>query len=416
MEIMMSSIPAINDNSMFKSYDQRISIYIHFPFCQKRCSYCDFVTYAGKSDLIPGYIKAIKKEITEVAQGIVPGTQIHTIYFGGGTPSLLPEESIKEFLGLIFTKFPVTPDVEITMEINPGTVIPGYMEKLFQNRINRLSIGMQSANDSDLKSLGRIHNFAQFSETIKDIKDAGFGNFSFDLIYGIPGQSLESWRQSLERAVNLNPPHLSIYSLTIEENTPFWRLLEEGKISKPDDDQTADMYELTSEFLRKHGYHQYEISNWARKKEGGKLYSSIHNLQYWRNLPYLGFGPGSHGSAAGVRSANTSSIEDYIQRSGKNEDHNFPLSFASETWQSLSKKEKMEETMMLGLRLTGEGVSEIEFRERFGKSPTEVFGQQIDQLVSQGLLERIQDDRKTIRITSRGRLLGNRVFMEFVGG
>lgn len=413
---MMSSNPAINDNSMFISNEQRISIYIHFPFCQKRCAYCDFVTYAGKNHLISRYIKAIMEEITEVAKGMAPGTQVHTIYFGGGTPSLLPEDSINGLLDLIFTRFPVTTDVEITMEINPGTVIPGYMKKIFQNRINRLSIGMQSANNIELEQLGRIHNFAQFSETVEDIKDAGFGNFSFDLIYGIPGQSMACWRQSLESAVKFNPPHLSIYSLTIEENTPFWKLFEEGRISLPDDDQMADMYELATEFLGIHGYHQYEISNWAREKAGGNLYSSIHNLQYWRNLPYFGFGPGAHGSAAGMRSANTSSIEDYIRRSGKYEDHNFPLSFATETWQSISKKEKMEETMMLGLRLTGEGVSEVEFRERFGKSPTEVFGQQIDQLVSQGLLERIPDDRKTIRITSRGRLLGNRVFMEFIGG
>jgi oxygen-independent coproporphyrinogen-3 oxidase len=355
-------------------------------------------------------------EITEVAKGIAPGTQVHTIYFGGGTPSLLPENSIEELLGLIFSKFPITPDVETTMEINPGTVIPGYMENLLKNRINRLSIGMQSANNSELKVLGRIHNFAQFSETIEDIKDAEFRNFSFDLIYGIPGQSMESWRQSLEKAIALNPPHLSIYSLTIEENTPFWKLLEEGKISSPDDDQMADMYELASEFLLNHGFHQYEISNWAREKADGNLYSSIHNLQYWRNLPYFGFGLGAHGSVTGVRLANTSSIEDYIRRSKIYDDHNFPLSFATETWQSISKKEQMEETMMLGLRLTGEGVSEVEFKQRFGVTPTEVFGQQIEQLVSQGLLERISDDRKTIRITSKGRLLGNLVFMEFVGG
>jgi oxygen-independent coproporphyrinogen-3 oxidase len=412
----MSSNPAINDNSMLNSYDQRISIYLHFPFCQKRCAYCDFVTYAGKSHLISRFIEAIQKEITEVAKGIAPGTQVHTIYFGGGTPSLLPEDSIKELLGLIFSKFPITPDVEITMEINPGSVIPGYMENLFKNRINRLSIGMQSANDSELKELGRIHNFVQLSETIEDIKDAGFRNFSFDLIYGLPGQSMDSWRQSLEKAIALNPPHLSIYSLTIEENTPFWKLLEKGKITSPDDDQMADMYELASEFLLIHGYHQYEISNWAREKADGKLYSSIHNLQYWRNLPYLGFGPGAHGSAAGVRLANTKSIEEYIRSSGFFEDHDFPLSFATETWQRLSKKEQMEETMMLGLRLTGEGVSEVEFQQRFGVAPTEVFGKQIDQLDYQGLLERIPDDRKTIRITSRGRLLGNRVFMEFVGG
>jgi oxygen-independent coproporphyrinogen-3 oxidase len=411
----MSSNPAINDNSMFNSYDQRISIYIHFPFCLKRCAYCDFVTFAGKSYLISKYFKALMEEITEVAAGIGTGIQVHTIYLGGGTPSLLPEDSINLLLGLIFTKFPVTPDVEITMEINPGTVIPGYMENLFKNRINRLSIGMQSANDSELQRLGRIHNFAQFTETVEHMKDAGFGNFSFDLIYGIPEQSMASWSQSLERAVALNPPHLSIYSLTIEEKTPFWKLLEEGKISSPDDDQMADMYELASEFLQFNGYRQYEISNWAREKADGNLNSSTHNLQYWRNLPYLGFGPGAHGSAAGVRSANTSSIEDYIRQSGKYEDHNFPLSFATETRQCLSKKEQMEETMMLGLRLTREGVSEVEFHQRFGVAPTEIFGQQIDQLVSQGLLERILDDRKTIRITSRGRLLGNRVFMEFVG-
>ena len=395
--------------------EKKFSIYIHFPFCQQRCSYCDFVTFAKKNHLIPGYMEAVKIEMTALSRGIVPGSEVHTIYLGGGTPSLLPIEFLKEIKDCVFLQYPVSDDAEITMELNPGTVSPSYLEAIRNLKVNRLSIGMQSGDDFELELLGRIHNYAKFEETIEDVKRAGFSNISFDLIYGIPGQSLQSWSETLKKAIGLAPTHLSIYGLTIEEKTPFGLLLEQGRISPPDEDLMAEMYEQATELLKESGFEQYEISNWARMKEDGTLFSSCHNLQYWRNLPYLGFGPGAHGSFAGIRTANTTSIEDYLKYSESNDNHQFPFNFATKTWEVIGQKEQMQETMMLGLRLTREGVSEVAFNLRFGVEPYDAFREELDVLISQGLVERIHDSRKTIRITGKGRLLGNQVFMQFVG-
>jgi len=396
-------------------FEQKSSIYIHFPFCQQRCSYCDFVTFAGKNHLIPDYSAAVKKEMKALSRKIEPGSEVHTIYFGGGTPSLLPIKILEEIKDCLFSQYPVSDDAEITMEINPGTVSPSYLEAIRNLKVNRLSIGMQSGDDSELELLGRIHNYSKFEETIDDVKHAGFSNISFDLIYGIPGQSHQSWKKTVEKAIGLAPTHLSIYGLTIEEETPFGKLLEQGKITHPDEDLMAEMYELATELLQKSGFEQYEISNWARMKEDGTLFSSFHNLQYWRNLPYLGFGPGAHGSYSGIRTANTTSVEDYLKYSETNDYHQFPLSFATKTWEVIGRKEQMQETMMLGLRLTREGVSEVAFNLRFGVEPYDAFREELDLLISQGLVERIHDSRKTVRISKKGRLLGNQVFMHFVG-
>jgi oxygen-independent coproporphyrinogen III oxidase len=399
-------------SSHFES--EPLSVYIHFPFCKHRCSYCDFVTVAGRDFLIPGYLNTLRREISDLAQMPVD-RNVHSIYLGGGTPSLLGVDTWGTILGDLFALFDVSENSEITLEMNPGTIDQNYLLMLRKLRVNRLSIGMQSAVDRELALLGRIHDFTQFCETVKNVKAAGFQNFNFDLIYGIPGQTLKSWGYSLQRALEFSPPHLSLYSLTIEEDTPFAKQLVDGAIQPPDDDLMADMYDLAMETLERAGYVQYEISNWATIGQDGSINSCRHNLQYWRNLPYLGFGPGAHGCISGKRIANTTSIEDYIQRSKNENKGSFPLSFATDSVQELDRDDEMNETMMLGLRLTEEGVSEQEFGNRFGTEPGLCFGKIIDTLVSQGLLERLTDSRRTIRLTRRGRLLGNQVFMQFVG-
>ncbi len=392
-----------------------VSIYVHIPFCERRCLYCDFVTEAGKSHLIPVYLAAIAREVEEVAQGFPASTNIHTIYLGGGTPSLLPAIGINAVLENIRRFFTVREDVEVTLEMNPGTVKPAYLEKLRNIGVNRLSIGMQSAIDKELRTLGRIHSFAQFLDTFNTAKEVGFDNISADLIYGIPGQSLQSWEDSLEKMVCLQPSHASLYSLTIEKGSPFAIMVEEGRLTEPENDLLADMYERASEILDKTGFVQYEISNWTINKQEGSINSSRHNLQYWRNLPYLGIGTGAHGCMNGIRTANTTSLEEYIRLSKTLSKNIFPRSFATAEWRSIEKYEQMQDSMMLGLRLTEEGVSACDFVARFGIEPREIFGHQIELLVNQGLIEELGDDRKTIRLTKRGRLLGNRVFMNFVG-
>jgi oxygen-independent coproporphyrinogen-3 oxidase len=311
--------------------------------------------------------------------------------------------------------FPVLDDAEVTLEMNPGTVKPAYLENLRNSGVNRLSIGMQSAIDKELQTLGRIHNYSKLLETFTTAKQVGFDNLSADLIYGIPGQSLHSWEESLQKLLDLYPSHASLYSLTIENGSPFAKMVEEGKLTEPENDLLADMYELASEIFEKTGFTQYEISNWAIQKQDGSINCSRHNLQYWRNLPYLGFGTGAHGCMNGIRTANTTSLEEYIHRSNTQVIEKFPKSYATAEWRNINQYEQMQDTMMLGLRLIQEGVSACDFFARFGVEIREIFGRQIDQLVDQGLIEELGDDQKTIRLTKRGRLLGNRVFMNFVG-
>jgi oxygen-independent coproporphyrinogen-3 oxidase len=392
-----------------------VSIYVHIPFCERSCLYFDFVTEAGKSHLIPNYLVALAREVEEVAQGFPTSTSIHTIYLGGGTPSLLPATVIKAVLENIRRFFPVRDDAEVTLEMNPGTIKPAYLENLKQIGVNRLSIGLQSAIDQELQTLGRIHSFSQFQDTFNAAKEVGFDNISADLIYGIPGQSLPSWERSLKKLLDLQPSHASLYSLTIEKDTPFAKMVEEGRLIEPENDLLADMYERASEIFNKTGFVQYEISNWAGHKPDGSINSSWHNLQYWRNLPYLGIGTGAHGCMNGIRTANTTSLEEYIRRSKTLSKNIFPRSFATAEWHSIGEYEQMQDFMMLGLRLTEEGVSACEFFARFGIELREIFGKEIDLLVNQGLLEELGDDRNTIRLTRRGRLLGNQVFMNFVG-
>lgn len=321
-------------------------------------------------------------------------------------------------------QFDFQAEMEITLEANPGTVSYAYLQELRGLGINRLSFGMQSAHPDDLRLLERQHDFFDVLQAVEWARKAGFDNLSLDLIFGLPEQDLPRWQATLERALGMETEHLSLYALTIEHGTPLQKRWARGLVPTIDDDLAADMYEYAMDRLERAGFTQYEISNWARKDENGKLLSSQHNLQYWRCWPYLGFGAGAHGFAtalngAGVRTMNVGGIRPFIERCGPNEKSAaaapvFPAGPAARRTIAIDRPMEMRETMMVGLRLTQEGVAEGAFRERFGRSLDEVFGKEIERLVKLGLLEWIDEDGLRLRLTRRGRLLGNQVFMQFV--
>ena len=406
----------------------KYSLYLHIPFCTHRCAYCDFNTYAGQERLIPAYVEALCEEIRIVAANAGERLPVHTIFFGGGTPSLLTPKQFEMILRTIEDLFELS-DLETSMEANPGTVTPASLLGLRRAGINRISFGVQSFNSMELRRLERIHDPFDVLDVVHWARQAGFSNLNLDLIYGLPDQLLSSWRESLRRAVALNPEHLSLYALTIEHGTPYGRWAKRGLLSIPDPDLAADMYEYASEFLEGQGYHQYEISNWS--KPG---FQCRHNLQYWRNLPYLGFGAGAHGCSNNMRISNALHIKTYIDHifnpssisSHSSPQHNgplrlpFPVSPATVTQVRLTPFVEMQETMMLGLRLTHEGISPAAFQARFGQEFLTIFGKEIDELVHLGLVEFNNSpapfgEGELLRLTRRGRLLGNQVFLRFVG-
>ncbi len=388
------------------------SLYLHIPFCRHRCAYCDFNTYAGQEHNIPRYMGALCHEMELVSAAAGERVPVHTIFFGGGTPSLLPAQDVAGILEQAARCFDLQPGAEITLEANPGTVTLEHLRALRSAGVNRLSYGVQSAHPDDLRLLERQHTYLDAVQAVEWSRLAGFDNLSLDLIFGVPFQTMERWQRSVDLVLGLHPEHLSFYALTVEHGTPFQHWAARGLVPAADDDLAADMYEWAGERLEGAGFEQYEISNWARRDEDGTLLVSRHNLQYWLNRPYLGLGAGAHGYAAGVRTANVLGIGAYIARCEDATPREFPLGPALANAVQLDETTAMQETMMVGLRLVELGVSNAQFVGRFGRGLTDVFSEQIARLVGQGLLE-WQNDR--LRLTRRGRLLGNRVFMEFVG-
>ena len=290
------------------------SVYLHIPFCRHRCSYCDFNTYAGLESLIPEYISALCREIQFVSQAEGEKLSIHSVFFGGGTPSLLPPAAVEKVMMVLDQAFELLPGVEVSLEANPGTLSFAQLRDLNSLGVNRLSLGMQSAQPGELLMLDRQHDLEDLIQSVRWGRQAGFLNLNLDLIYGIPYQTLENWAGSLQMALSLQPEHLSLYALTLEHGTPFDHWIARGLVAAPDDDLAADMYETATEMLDKAGFEQYEISNWAKRSQIGEVWACRHNLQYWRLLPYLGFGAGAHGYAKGVRTANVLTPIAYIQR------------------------------------------------------------------------------------------------------
>lgn len=374
--------------------------------------------------MIPAYVDALCTEIEYIGRVAAEQqieTNIHTIFFGGGTPSLLSPLQFDSIFKSIRSAFTLTPDAEISIEANPGTVAYEALCQLREIGINRISYGVQSANAFELKMLERAHNFFDVIEAVTSARKAGFNRQSngvnLDLIYGLPEQTLETWQTTVKRILGLHPEHISAYALTLEHGTPFGRWSSKGLLPLPDPDLAADMYEWLNETLEANGYVQYEISNWSIPN-----HECRHNLQYWRGLPYLAFGAGGHGYANGYRYSNVLRIKTYVDRLSNIDSRisniEFPLSPTTVNQHKQTPKEDMSEFMMTGLRLTQEGVSYSEFQTRFDIPMQDVFGKEMDELLKLELVEKqtseFSKNSEVLRLTKRGRLLGNQVFMRFV--
>lgn len=370
------------------------AIYLHIPFCRAKCHYCNFVSYAGLNVLHDRYVEALKKEISRA----VPEAPITTIYFGGGTPTVLAENQLGEILQAICSCFDVTPDAEITLEANPGTVDRAKLQALCLAGFNRLSLGVQSFDHTLLARLGRIHSAKEALEAFHSARAAGFANIGLDLMYALPGQSLLAWQRTLDQAIRLNPEHISLYELSIEEGTKLAEDCQAGKLELPSEDLQIQMYEAAIAVLTSAGYEHYEISNFARPG-----FRSRHNQVYWRNDSYFGFGAGAARYLGGVRAKLTESVERYIDMINQAQD---PV----ESTETLTGRALMGETIMLGLRLR-EGVDLTAFQQRFGEDLSATYREKIAVLKESGLLE-IADNH--LRLTHQGLLLSNRVMGEFL--
>ncbi len=396
------------------------SLYFHIPFCSHRCAYCDFNTYAGQEKSIPAYVQALCREIQSVASAAPTRLQVGTIFFGGGTPSLLDSAQYSQIFNTLHQHIDLLPDAEISLEANPGTISAASLIKLREIGFNRISFGVQSANPNELRLLERIHSYSDVINAVRWSRRAGFDNLNLDLIYGLPEQTQAHWQNTVKLCVDLHPEHFSAYALTLEHGTPFGRWAAKGLLPLPDPDLAAEMYLWADETLARHGYIQYEISNWAQHNGPALIEGQTpsracrHNLQYWRNQNYLGFGAGAHGYADSVRYSNLLRIKTYIERfeTADLSPNTFPLSPACVNAHKNRPREDMDETMLTGLRLTREGISADDFRQRFNIGPGEIYTAQINQLTRLGLLEWFGN---RLRLTERGRLLGNQVFMHFVG-
>ncbi len=383
-----------------------LSLYLHIPFCQRKCPYCDFNTYAGKEARYAAFAGALAADLEQEGERRGRPTA-PTVFIGGGTPTVLEPGQLERVFAGIRRGFALLPEAEITSEANPGTVDQGRFEMLRRLGANRLSMGVQSFDEAELGFLGRIHDAAAPAAAVALARSAGFDNVNLDLIYGLPGQRPGTWLATLKRAIDLGPEHLSLYSLVVEDGTPLAAWVAQGQVAAPDPDLAADLYEMACEQLAAAGYHHYEISNWARgalDTEELPAFACRHNLVYWRNQSYLGFGPGAHSSAGGRRWSVGRSVEGYIRsvQAGA-----AAVDFEEEIPALLA----MGETMMLGLRLLGAGVSRAGFRARFGVDVADVYPDELAGLQRRGLIE-VNDER--VRLTPQGWLLGNRVFAEFL--
>jgi oxygen-independent coproporphyrinogen III oxidase len=383
------------DADDFNEMNKDIALYVHFPFCLRKCNYCSFVSYQDCQKDIPAYIKALKQELTSR----VAGKNINTIYFGGGTPSLFSTEQLKGLLTEIRSVCRVRETAEITIEVNPGTIDERYFVDLHNSGVNRLSIGVQSLNNRELKILGRIHDSTEAKEAVLCARRAGFSNINIDLIYGIPGQTLQNWQTNLTEALKFNLEHLSLYALTLEGNEPMSKAIERGELPALDPDQCADQFEMAEEMLKKHQYSHYEISNWA--KQGNECQ---HNLVYWQSQPYIGIGVAAHSFIDGRRFANTKDIRTYLDTFINNSQ---PILDVDE---EINDELQLAESIILGLRLS-KGINLIDIGKQFGKDVLNCYATQVSDLTGLGLLEVAG---QTMRLTERGRLLGNEVFWRFL--
>lgn len=361
--------------------NRELELYFHIPFCVRKCLYCDFLSAPASPEVRRRYMDALIRETAERAD-TCRDRMVTSVFLGGGTPSVVDAKQLEELLKTVRENYALLPDAEITIEVNPGTVDGEKLVRLREAGINRLSIGLQSANDQTLAALGRIHTWQQFLDTYREARQAGFDNINVDVMSALPGQSLSDHLDTLNKVLALEPApeHISAYSLILEEGTPLYRMAEEGKLKLPDEDADRRMYRETGHLLQRAGYTRYEISNYAR--EG---FVCRHNCGYWTRRDYLGFGIGAASLFENVRFCNGSHLESYLED---------PLG-CREKFQVLSREEQMEEFMFLGLRMT-EGVSTAKFEHIFGCSTESIYGEVIEKNIKEGLL------RRTIRRDVRG--------------
>ena len=387
---------------------KNIGLYIHIPFCKKKCEYCDFISYTGKENLIEKYINCVKHEIKEIGEqnlldyknDLDDLVQIKTIYIGGGTPSFINSKYIAELLDVIRRYYMLDRDVEITLEINPGTVCEYKLKEYKTSGINRLSIGLQETHDKILKNIGRIHTYEDFLNTYNLARKIGFNNINVDLMIGLPNQTLMDLDENIDNVIKLKPEHISVYSLILEEETPLYFKVKSNKVQLPDDELERKMYWKVKEKLQKAGYIHYEISNFA--KAG---YESKHNLSCWNQEEYIGVGVAAHSYTNNIRYSVIENIEEYIKNIDiDNEADNIIFH------EKQNPYSKMQEYMLLGLRKIN-GIKIQEFKNKFGMDPIDLYKKELEQLNKKELIE---IDEDSIRLTNKGLDLANLVWEEFV--
>lgn len=383
--------------------EEEIGIYIHIPFCVQKCFYCDFISYPNKEKIILEYIKALETEIQTVGADLVYALKVSTIYIGGGTPSFIDSKHIVSIIKTIKENYNVKENAEITIEVNPGTVTKEKLEDYIKCGINRISIGLQTANDNLLKQIGRIHTYEQFVDTYTLAREVGFKNINVDLMLALPNQTMEDLETSLNKVIKLNLEHISVYSLILEEGTKLYDLVEHGKLELLDEDIERKMYWYVKNKLEQNGYKHYEISNFAKKG-----YESQHNLNCWEQKEYLGFGVAAHSYYKKTRYSNTENVEQYIETVGADALKSTPNSRIIHEIQT--KEEQQKEYMMLGLRKI-DGVKISAFKNKFTQNPLYVFRKEMDKLVKKELVE---VDKDNIKLTKKGLDLANIVWEEFV--
>lgn len=386
--------------------NESLGIYIHIPFCQTKCFYCDFNTYTKIEDQIEDYTSSLTSEIN-IWGKILGKSSITSIFFGGGTPSYIDTKFIKIILDRIYENFYVDKKIEVTLETNPNDVIKNKFIDLLNIGINRISMGVQSFDDNLLRILGRRHDSKEAENSYKTLREIGFENISIDLMYGLPYQSIQSWENTLEKSICLDPNHISLYSLQVENGTPLKNKINSGIYEKPDDDKAADMYEKAEKSLINKNFFQYEISNWSKKS-----FECVHNKIYWENNFYLGVGAGAHSHINNFRFSNIKSPKTYINSLINNKvlgSEIMKINFI-ESLDSLSLSDEISETMMMGMRLN-EGINLIKFKKKFGKTIYEIFNNEIKKLINLNLIELSETH---IKLSGKGRLLGNEVFQEFI--
>lgn len=377
---------------------EELGIYIHIPFCKQKCFYCDFCSFANKNEMQEKYVETVINEIKNITHK--EKYTVTTIYLGGGTPSILNPEYIKNILQEIKSSFKILDDAEITIEINPGTVNEEKLKRYKEYGINRLSIGLQSANDKILKNIGRIHDYKQFEETFFFARKCGFKNINVDLMIGLPTQAIEDVKQTLEKIIQKNPEHISVYSLIIEEGTTIEKLINENKLQLPDEETERIMYWTVVNKLKENGYNQYEISNFSKK-----TYESKHNTNCWKQKQYIGLGTSAHSYLNKKRYSNTNNIEEYIKNIQENN-----ISKNITIHEEQTEESTMNEYMLLGLRMI-QGININEFKQKFKIDPTIKYKEILEKLQKGNL---IQITKTSIKLTKQGIDFGNIVWEEFI--